>query len=231
MKRSPRVIHRFSSVSSTQDEARRLLESGEASAGHVVVADQQTAGRGRFGRPWTSPSGGLYATFLISSAPAIALFAGVAAARALERLGVAVGLKWPNDILVDGKKLAGILIEADRDLALVGVGINIDEPSVEGATSLRRIGVDARRGELLLALLDEINTPADPDDVLAAYRARSATVGRRVRVLGRAGEPVLGLAVEVDVEGRLVVDTGAGTLHVSSGDCVHLDATFEDAAE
>lgn len=231
MKRSPRVIHRFSSVSSTQDEARRLLEAGEASVGHVVVADEQTAGRGRFGRAWTSPCGGLYATFLVPSTPGIALFAGVAAARALERFGVAVGLKWPNDVLVEGKKLAGILIEADRDLALVGVGLNIDEPPVEGATSLERIGVAARRGDLLLALLDEITTPADLGDVLAAYRARCVTVGRRVRVLGRAGELVLGRAVEVDDEGLLVVDTGAGSLHVSSGDCVHLDATSEDAAE
>ncbi|MCX6093826.1 MAG: biotin--[acetyl-CoA-carboxylase] ligase [Candidatus Bipolaricaulota bacterium] len=229
MKQSARVIHRFSSVSSTQDEARRLLEAGEASLGHVVVADEQTAGRGRFGRSWTSPSGGLYATFLVSRAPGIALFAGVATARALERLGVAVGLKWPNDVLVDGKKLAGILIEADRDLALVGVGLNIDEPSVEGATSLRRIGVDARRGDLLLALLDEINTPADPGDVLAAYRARSATIGRRVKVLGRAGELVEGRAVDIDVEGRLVVETGAGTLHVSSGDCVHLEPAADAA--
>ncbi|MEN6369454.1 MAG: biotin--[acetyl-CoA-carboxylase] ligase [Thermotogota bacterium] len=229
MRQPARVIHRFSTASSTQDEARRLLEAGEASLGHVVVADEQTAGRGRFGRLWASPSGGLYATFLISSAPGIALFAGVAAARALERLGVAVGLKWPNDIFVDGKKLAGILIEADRDLALVGVGINIDEPFVEGATSLWRIGVNVRRGELLLALLDEINTPADPGDVLAAYRARSVTVGRRVKVLGRAGELVEGRAVDIDVEGQLVVETSAGTLHVSSGDCVHLEPTADAA--
>ncbi|MDD5263618.1 MAG: hypothetical protein PHU43_02160 [Candidatus Bipolaricaulis sp.] len=78
---------------------------------------------------------------------------------------------------------------------------------------------------------DEINAPTDPSDVLAAYRARSVTVGRRVRVAGRAGEPVLGRAVDVDDEGRLVVDTGVGTLHVSSGDCVHLGMPFDDAVE
>jgi len=216
------VIHRLPTASSTQDEARRLLEAGEASPGHVVVADEQTAGRGRFGRSWMSPSGGLYATFLVPHAAGIALLAGVAVARALERFGGAVGLKWPNDVLVGGKKLAGILIEADGDIALVGVGVNIDEAPAEGATSLRRVGAPARRADLLLALWDEFHTGADAAEILIEYRARSVTVGRQVRVMGRDGASVVGHAVDVDADGRLVVETRAGVLRISSGDCEHL---------
>lgn len=222
MKRSTCVIHRLPTASSTQDEARRLLEAGEASLGHVVVADEQTAGRGRFGRSWVSPSGGLYATFLVPHAAGITLLAGVAVARALERFGGAVGLKWPNDVLVGGEKLAGILIETDGDVALVGVGVNIDEAPAEGATSLRRVGAPARRAELLLALWDEFHTGADAAEILVEYRARSVTVGQQVRVMGRDGAAVVGHAVDVDADGRLVVKTRAGVLRVSSGDCEHL---------
>ena len=107
----PLVVHRFREVGSTQDEARRLLGSGDARPGHVVVADEQRAGRGRFGRDWLSPTGGLYATFLLEGDPAIAVASGVAVAQALTRLGVDARLKWPNDVLVEGRKLGGILIE------------------------------------------------------------------------------------------------------------------------
>jgi BirA family biotin operon repressor/biotin-[acetyl-CoA-carboxylase] ligase len=216
------VIHRLPTASSTQDEARRLLEAGQASLGHVVVADEQTAGRGRFGRSWMSPSGGLYATFLVAQAAGIALLAGVAVARALERFGGTVGLKWPNDVLVGGKKLGGILIETDSDVALIGVGVNIDEAPAEGATSLRQVGISVRRGDLLLALWDELHAAAEAAEILAAYRARSVTVGRRVRVMGRNRAAVVGHAVDVDADGRLVVQTTAGVLYVSSGDCEHL---------
>ena len=217
------VIHRFASVTSTQDEARRLLSIGRAKAGHFVVADEQTAGRGRFGRTWLSPNGGLYATYVTEADPLIALRSGVAIVEALDRNGIRTDLKWPNDVLLGEGKLAGILIEATEDLALVGIGLNLVEAPIETAVSLKDRGFAPARGDLLLAIWDAIHRPMKDADLLDNYRARCRTLGRAVRVSGVGrGSEIKGTAVNVDATGRLGVQTETETIWISSGECHHL---------
>ena len=216
------VVHRLERAPSTQLAARDLVDRGLADVGHAVVADEQTAGRGRYGRLWLSPAGGLYATFIVPNDRLIALRAGLAAARALEAVSVAVQLKWPNDLVIMEKKLGGILIETARGLALVGVGINLEGSPLAGATSLGDAGVCGDRGALVRAIFDDLVRSQTEGDVLAAYRERSATIGRTVRVDCGQGRAVFGRAVDVDSLGRLVVETTDGLAHIASGDCLHL---------
>ena len=217
------VIHRFSSVTSTQDEARRLLEEGRARVGHAIVADEQTGGRGRFGRAWASPRGGLYATFATSERPLLSLASGMAVVNALDEFNVHASLKWPNDIVLGEAKLAGVLIEIHHGTALVGIGVNLEVGPVGMSTSTRTIGAVVRRGDLLRSIWRELQRDEDPKALLSAYRKRSATLGRRVRILiGEGGQAVEGIAVAVDGQGRLVVETCAGRRTITSGECQHL---------
>ena len=215
------VVHSFDSVSSTQRAARDLLEGGRARVGDIVVADQQTDGRGRFGRVWTSPPGGLYATFIVPSDRLLALRAGLAAARALEALGAAVRLKWPNDLVVGERKLGGILIEANADVARVGVGINLTMSPLGDATCLLDLGVRVDRDALVRAIYSRLVARESEAGILENYRTRSATLGRRVRVDVTADRTVAGCAVGIDALGRLLIETRGGVEVVSSGDCLH----------
>ncbi len=216
------VIHRLQQVSSTQDEARRLVETGEVGPGHVVVVDEQTKGRGRFGREWLSPVGGLYATFIVARHPLISLVSGVAVLRALARFGVAVRLKWPNDLVVDGRKLAGILIECKNEVALVGIGVNLREAPLDTATSVRAAGGTVKRGELIVTIWEEMTEAVASEDIVGEYRTHLATLDQPVRLTLEDGETVEGRAVDIDPEGRLLVETAAGVRAISSGECSHL---------
>ena len=218
------VIHRLQQVSSTQDEARRLVETGQAKPGHVIVADEQTEGRGRFGREWLSPAGGLYATFIVARHPLISLVSGVAVLRALARFSVKARLKWPNDLVIDGAKLAGILIETSGGVAFVGIGINLSEAPLEEATSVLAVGVNVQRGELVVAIGEEMSDALASEDVLTSYREHLTTLDQPVRLTLESGETIEGTAAAVDTEGRLLVETAAGVRAISSGECTHLQA-------
>jgi len=215
------IIHRFPEVSSTQDEARRLIEIGRARVGHVVLADRQRDGRGRFGRAWCSPPGGLYATFLAPNRRLVSLEAGVAVAEALGEFGVAVGLKWPNDLLLDDGKLGGILVETADGIAMIGLGLNLTESPLETAASLAEHGAPIRRGDLILALWRALHRERSDTEILEAHRRRSATLGRRVSMRMAAGRSIEGVAVDIDPDGRLVVEAGDGTRAIASGECIH----------
>ncbi|MDQ6743619.1 MAG: biotin--[acetyl-CoA-carboxylase] ligase [Candidatus Dormibacteraeota bacterium] len=198
---------RLASTPSTQDAARGLP------LGSVVVADQQTAGRGRLGRRWDAPPGSaLLASFVLPSRPLASLAAGVAAAVAC---GESVRLKWPNDLLIDGRKLAGILVEQRGGRCVVGIGVNLTW-APPGAGRL-----EADRDRLLERLKAELERwfAADDFEVLAAWRARSDTLGRRVRV-ELPGETFEGWAEDVAEDGSLLVDGRA----VTAGDVIHLRA-------
>ncbi len=215
-------------AASTQDAARELAEAG-AVEGALVVAERQTAGRGRRGRTWLSPAGGLYFSLVLrpelplAALPLVSLAAGAALAKAA---GVG-GLKWPNDLLApDGRKLAGVLVEADlrgeevRYLVL-GVGVNFETPAQEGAAGLAEFG-DAVRADVLarfLAALEPLyQSLPDPEAVLAAWRAHAVTLGREVRVHTPAG-PKEGTAVDLEADGSLVLETPRGKrTRVSAGD-------------
>jgi BirA family biotin operon repressor/biotin-[acetyl-CoA-carboxylase] ligase len=245
---------------STNADAMALARRGERE-GIVVVADHQSAGRGRRDRTWVAPPGGSLLVSVLLRPPArvagaVTMAAGVAMAGAVEQVaGVAAGLKWPNDLVVetgDGeRKLAGILAEADwpagstasagyrppgpheRAVVVVGVGLNVKWPEVPGeldrlATALNLLGPDADRVELLVAFLRRLDegyaalVAGGADELLDRWRARSITLGRRVRVdLG--ADDVEGTALDVTAEGHLVVATDEGARRtIAIGDVVHL---------
>ncbi len=203
----------FDEVDSTNRLAADLVRRG-APDGLVVGADHQTAGRGRRGRTWESlPGTALLVSTVLRPVPRlVTLAAGVAAAEACEAVaGAPVRLKWPNDLLSgDGRKAGGILSELVGDAAVVGLGLNLTW-APPGAACL---GPTVDRDALLAAYLEALDRPGD---VLARYRARCATLGRRVRVELPA-ETVEGLATDVDDDGWLVVDGR----EITVGDVVHL---------
>jgi BirA family biotin operon repressor/biotin-[acetyl-CoA-carboxylase] ligase len=211
---SPRLHLR--SVGSTNARARELAEGG-APHGTLVTASEQTAGRGRQGRTWVTPPGTAIAASVILREfdDLLPLRAGLAVA---DLAGGAARVKWPNDVLLDGRKVAGILVEARApEWAVVGIGVNVVSvpPEVADiATSLERDDVEGALSELLRALDRRVAQP--PGDVLAAVRERDALLGQRVRWNG--GE---GVGAGIDASGALLVDTPGGTVSLSSGE-VHL---------
>jgi BirA family biotin operon repressor/biotin-[acetyl-CoA-carboxylase] ligase len=192
-------------VTSTQDAARSLP------IGAVVVADHQTAGRGRLSRLWEAPPrAALLASFVLALRPLLSLAAGVAAA---EACGPDIRLKWPNDLLLDGRKLGGILVEMTASKAIVGIGINLTWAPPGAAR------VDVARDDLLELLRTALARwgSASPDEILERWRLLSDTIGRRVRV-ELPGQVLEGLAEDIDQSGALIVDG----VHVSAGDVIHL---------
>ncbi|MBE6777863.1 MAG: biotin--[acetyl-CoA-carboxylase] ligase [Ruminococcaceae bacterium] len=220
---------------STNDRCRQLAAQG-APEGTVVVAAAQTAGRGRRGRLFLSPEGGVYLSMLLRPQPGwdpgqITAMAAVAAARAVESVCHAkVGIKWVNDLYLGGKKLCGILTEGVPDAhghllyAVVGIGINVDTvpPEVAAiATSLTAEGYTVDRAVLTAALLDEwerLYTTGDTREVLEESRRRSVVLGRTVTVT-RGDERFSARAIRINDQGHLLVETAAGeTVTLFSGE-------------
>ena len=228
-----------------------LLREAQAGAGEglVLVAETQTAGRGRLGRSWSSPPRATLACSVLLRPAAVPpaarawlpLLTGIAVAAALRaEAGVPAGLKWPNDVLVADRKIAGILAEAHGDAIVVGIGLNVTltaaELPVPGATSLLLEGAACLDRERLLAavltgLADRYGTwaAADPGGtgpgaggLRAEYLRWCVTVGREIRVELPDGPPLTGTAADVDETGRLAVRTGSGITLVGAGDVVHV---------
>ena len=227
---------------STNADVLALARAG-APEGTAVVADHQTAGRGRLGRRWQAPAGSsLLVTVLLRPPPdeveAATTVAALAMAEAVEAsTGVRALLKWPNDLTVDDRKLAGVLAEADwrGDVAVaVGIGVNCNWPPPEAwpqdlqqtMVSLNHLtGADVDRDELLDVFLGALPRwrTAGRQQLVAAVRRRSATLGRRVRVDVGDGAVVEGEAVDVDARGHLVVrEAGGATRTFAAGDVTHL---------
>ena len=232
-------VERLESVDSTNTHLRALAEAG-APEGRVVVADYQSAGRGRHDRTWEAPRrSSLLCSVLLRpvldadqrqwAVAAVAL----SARSALVRLcGLRVGLKWPNDLVVYDEKLAGVLAEAGADGAvIVGLGVNLtyDGPPGARATSVRRAaGVTLEPEALLDIVLEEIERRRPLLDdaegrahLREEYRRALDTLGRRVRV-DHASTRQEGVARDVDDAGRLVVATDDGEVAVAAGDVVHV---------
>lgn len=232
---------------STNAEAAARARAG-AGEGLVVVADHQTAGRGRLDRTWVTPARAALtlSAVLAPDVPAarwpwLPLLAGVAVATGVRRsLRTPCTLKWPNDVLVDGSKVAGILVErveTDRGpVAVVGIGLNVsqtpEELPVETATSLAvAAGTEPDRTALLgdvLAALGEgydawRSAGGDPVALRSTYLEVCSTVGSQVRVLLPGGGTLSGTATGVDTEGRLeVVDAEGRRTVLGAGDVVHV---------
>lgn len=233
-----REIIRLASIGSTMDEVARLAANG-AEEGVVVVAEEQTAGRGRGGRTWTSPPGSslLMSVLLRPVVPverlsSLSLVAGVAVAEALERFGVTPKLKWPNDVWLDGRKVAGVLVNSrvgpDGMTVVLGIGININVDPADLPLGAASLGVAVEktvtRDDVLQAVLTRLNaaysaftnSAGRPD--LDGWSRRAALVGERVQVSdgpARHSGEMLG----IDGDGALLLRSATGEIvQVIAGD-------------
>lgn len=231
-----RRIEHYASLTSTNDLVRVRAAAGE-DAGLVVIADRQTAGRGRMGRTFFSPPGcGLYLSLLLrprlpaADALMLTTAAAVAVSDAIEAVsGIACGIKWVNDLYVGGRKVCGILAESGLradgrlDWAVIGIGVNVRAPAGGFPAELRDIAgsllpADAPdlRPALTDAILDRLEAATDalPSRVhLAAYRERLILVGRRVRL---SDTGACGVAEGIDDDCRLLVRLDDGRLRALS---------------
>jgi len=235
------AVHLYDRVGSTNDVARRLAEQG-AAAGTVVIADEQVAGRGRGGKGWASPPGlGIWMSLVLRppSLPSpglLPILVGLAAAEALDSYATParVMVKWPNDLQIDGRKLAGVLCEASwiadgPGFVVAGIGINVLHTSsdfppelCDTATSLRiATGAGPPRERVAAAVAAAVfrtagapPTELDPR-LLASLKERDALLGRRVEV--QAAQPIRGIAEGITASGALLVRSDGMVHAVTSG--------------
>jgi BirA family biotin operon repressor/biotin-[acetyl-CoA-carboxylase] ligase len=237
-------IRCYQSVTSTMDVAAQAAEAG-APEGVVIVADAQTAGRGRRGRSWSSPPGaGLYLSFVLRPAldhtggaklSLLTLGAGVAVRAAIEEVSsVAAHLKWPNDVMIGRRKVAGILAEgldlgAPRQAVILGIGINITSSQHPSDVAERATSLEAERGapvdrtrlrdETLRTITDVYRRlrTGDVDDILRAWREAAPSVNGAVVEWDSAGGVLRGTTAGIDGAGALMIRTAAGIERVISG--------------
>lgn len=232
----------FDVTDSTNIQAKRLAEEG-APHGTLVIAGRQEAGRGRRGRAWESPAqDGVFMTVLLrpdlkpKDASMLTLVAAMAVAKAVRQLyGLPAMIKWPNDVLLSGKKICGILTEMSAEIDSVnylvtGIGINVSNRKFEGEVSqmatsiLLEGGKRARRVELIEAVWEQYEKyydlfmkKMDLSDIVEEYNGSLVNLGRQVRILDPK-EPFVGAAEGITPKGELLVETGQGTRRVSSGE-------------
>jgi len=243
-----KAIVLLGSVGSSNDEARTLANKG-AAHGTTVVAEEQKVGKGRLGRAWVSPKGGVWMSTILrprlppSKVSAITLVTGLAVVRAIERVTggkVSPLIKWPNDLLIDGKKVCGILTELDAEMdrlnfIIVGIGLNANfktsrlpvEVQKKATTLAKVMGMAVHRVPLIKAMLEEMEKAIDAfvasggelGPMREEMNKRSALLGHRVRISDPGGaEPIEGKAVDIRGDGALVVDVaGKGKVPVISG--------------
>ncbi len=250
-----RVVEVHEALGSTQERARELARS-EMPHGTLVVAKAQTGGRGRRGRRWGSPVGGLWMSLVLrpdfdaSLAPRITQTAAVGLSKALRNFGLGARIKWPNDLLVAGRKVCGILAESGAkhapagppgrplagtrrlDYVVLGVGMNVNldpadlaVPDREVTTIRSELGRDVDLLQLLRVLLSnldvELRRIEDFGAVLEDWRALNCTLGECVRVT-RFGETFDGRAVDLSPEGALLLETPRGIVELFEGEIRHL---------
>lgn len=231
------------STGSTNADLISLAASG-APEGTSIVADEQTAGRGRLGRAWVSaPGAGLWFSVLVrvpadqrSASSLLPLLAGVSVADAIGRHGVAAVLKWPNDVVIDDpggpRKVAGILSEGDgAGAVVVGIGVNItqarDQLPVAQATSLALEGAAVPRASLLVDILTGLHTAlvdlraTGGAASMLEYRRLCTTINRDVTVTLPSGEELVGRATGIADDGRLAIQLAGNTVYVAAGDVIH----------
>jgi BirA family transcriptional regulator, biotin operon repressor / biotin---[acetyl-CoA-carboxylase] ligase len=233
-------VYLFGEVGSTNVVLRRLAETGAAD-GTVVLAEAQTMGRGRLGKPWYSPAGlNLYASVLFRPAippaavPVFAFISSLAVTDAIRVNGVPATIKWPNDVLIEGRKVAGTLVTyavagevVEYVILGIGVNLNVDRsalraalgPAAASATSLREAaGRRVDRNAFAATFLDLLEKWDDqyrsqgPTAVMSAWRERDALAGRAVEVRGE-GDSYAAEALGVNDDGRLVVEDARGVRH------------------
>jgi BirA family biotin operon repressor/biotin-[acetyl-CoA-carboxylase] ligase len=215
-------LHRFDSLDSTNAKARGFP------IGSVIIAEEQTAGKGRFKREWSSANGGVYVSFVlgtqIKNMKYLTLLAAVAAQHALEKAcDISARIKWPNDLILDEKKLCGILtegcFEGEEARMIIGIGINTNNALPadlkEIAVSLHDLRIKADNEGVIRELVDEFATLLEdsldngPAHVLGEWRRLSHTLGKDVRVVTQ-GKEIRGHAEDIDDDCNLIVVTAEG---------------------
>ena len=227
----------YDALDSTSSECRRRLEAGEGRC--LVLAERQTAGRGRQGRDFFSPVGrGLYFSLLLSTVGGIAAadgftaYAAVCVRRAVrECCGIDCGIKWVNDLYLGDKKVCGILTEAVGDALIVGIGIDIlpGELPAELTDTAGALGVDCDRNALCAAIVNGLLAWDGGDrGFMEEYRAASIVLGREIAFL-QNGEERRGIARDLAPDGGLVVETGGRLCRLDSGEVYLIkDSLFAD---
>lgn len=222
-----RVVHADETTSTMDDARRGADENPEVSVGTAYVGGRQTAGRGRLGRSWISePGAGLYVTYHLApgvdaaNVPLFAAAGALAVADAVREIaGLGADIKWPNDVLVDGRKLAGVLAEARHGARLdvfLGIGVNLRASALPHEVRTIATSIEDAAGEIpsLEAVLAAISAAledwcvlleAAPSSFVAAWRNRLATLGRQLRLALPDGTTVEGEAVDVSLTGELVL--------------------------
>ncbi|MCX8207156.1 MAG: biotin--[acetyl-CoA-carboxylase] ligase [Methanothrix sp.] len=225
------------SVGSTNEFAREI--ASESDSWTVVIAEVQTAGRGRLGREWLSPPGGIWMSIILkpkvppSEAFRYTMAASVAVCRSLRELyGLNARIKWPNDVLVNGRKICGILTEISAELdiinhIIIGIGINANMsasslPEEWNATTISaEILREIPRGELITRVLEDLRALLESGELYQEWVRLSDTINRRVRVQGF--DDVTGLVESLEPDGALIVRKDDGELvRILAGDCIHL---------
>lgn len=226
-------------VESTNSYALQMLAEGTLRDGAVIIADRQTAGRGRFKRAWFSDGGLALTVAVMSPEPPhrvgpVTLNAGVAVAKALKAAtGRDFYLKYPNDVMSEkehGKKVAGILVEAKPaqggTALIIGIGVNVGQsqfPEEIGpiAASLRQLGFETRRETVAAEILNALETDLERPfcDLRAEWLNMDCTIGKRVRIKNLKVD-IEGMAAGLDETGALLVDTARGTVRITAGDVI-----------
>ncbi len=234
----PKLIY-FDEIDSTNAELARI-DRASLPEFSVLVSASQSAGRGRMDRDWVSEPGASIAVSVLlrpKAKPAeiswITLLAAVSVRAAISSLGVqGASIKWPNDVLVDGKKISGILARLEGDDLILGVGINLKPQAnaPEHATSLAQLGVEPSFDEVLAEFLTQLRGRylrfmADASWAIGLtadeFREFSSTLGQRVRAIYPDGRELTGMAIDIDGLGNLIIDDGERH-SVSAADIVHL---------
>ena len=238
-------FHYFEEVGSTNRIARELADDG-AKEGTVVICETQSDGRGRLSRTWISPRGGLWFSFILrpqippKKAPIVTLLTGVAVAKAIRGFGLDAKIKWPNDVLINERKVSGILTEMDTDsdvvnYIVVGVGINANvdrtvflEEFKDRTTSLKEeLKTDISRVDLMQSFLQEMEhyytsfKNKDFECVISEWKRLSGTLGSHVRIETPA-EEIEGKAIDINPDGALILELSDGSKKtIFAGDCTH----------
>jgi len=243
-------VYYFDSIESTQSQALKMA-SDPANNGAVIIASKQTSGKGRSGRKWISPKGGIWISIIlqpkfdISIATLFPIASALALAVAIEKtFSITPELKWPNDLTINGKKIAGILVDASLESnkiesLVLGVGINFnvnvkeikkmlkETPNFYGVTSLSEHKIDIKPIQLVQAFLVELEriyktlNTKQIKKIISEWSKRSSTIGKNVE-LNTVNERIKGKAIKIDDDGALVVSDNNKTHRVIAGDIVHL---------
>lgn len=242
-------IFYYDSIASTQDQAIKLAIDPKNN-GTIVIAHKQTAGRGRIDRKWISPKGGIWLSIIfhpefdISVVTLVPIATSLALSKAIEKcFKISPELKWPNDLTIKGKKIAGILIDASLESnkienIVVGIGINFDvnakeieknlknTPNFCGVASLRKLSKDVTSVQLVKVLLVELEkifenlNSGKIKKIIKEWTERSSTIGKNVKIITHEGK-IHGRAIRIDDDGALVI-SGKKNTRVLAGDIIHL---------